>query len=245
MSLNRILPVFLVLMGLAFYPVASLSQIQAKSGSYEVIERAEGCEKNISGPGVEFARWVSPGNCNTNKLLVNEKMVTYVDLIRQSIYFIIDKHNIDNDDRQRMNEVISEIQKSDGVRAVRLVGYADRFAGNKYNIELSRKRAQHALDYFHKQGYFKDDKVDFGYFGEERPVTSCPLDIPVAAQVACLQDDRRVDIEVEVYRRKVEKVTDTIIYDRNGNVVKTIPGQDFFEPEYKGPDGVTYEPMNK
>jgi len=81
------------------------------------------------------------------KFVERDKVVTYVDLIRQSIYFVIDRHNIDADDRARMDEVIREIEKSDGVKAVRLVGYADRYASDDYNINLSRNRAKNSLSY--------------------------------------------------------------------------------------------------
>ncbi len=219
------------------------AQISGQKGEFTVIEKADGCDGDVARPGVEFARWVSPGNCNNTKYLVNERMVTYVDLIRQSIYFVIDKDNIDADDKQRMDEVINEIKNSDGVKAVRLVGYADRFNTNDYNIKLSKRRATHGLNYFKSKGFFVKDDVKFGFFGEERPVTNCPTNASIPEQVKCLQADRRVDIEVEVYRRKVDRVQDTVVYDRNGNVIETIPAP-IQEPEYKGPEGVTYEPMN-
>jgi outer membrane protein OmpA-like peptidoglycan-associated protein len=175
------------------------------------------------------------------KILAKEKLVTYVDLIRQSVYFNIDKDNIDQDDRNRMNEVIAEIQNSDGVKAVRLVGYADRFASDKYNIDLSRRRAQNALSYFNSRNYFMDDnKIKFGYFGERKPVTNCPTDIPVAQQVACLQADRRVDIEVEVYRKKIDIVKEVVYQDSYGNISReTIYDLDSFE--YVPPSGIEFE----
>lgn len=218
------------------------AQISGQKNEFTVVEKADGCDGDVARPGVEFARWVSPGGCTNTKYLINERMVTYVDLIRQSIYFVIDKDNIDAEDRQRMDEVINEIKNSDGVRAVRLVGYADRFNTNDYNIKLSKRRATNGLNYFKSKGYFVKDDVKFGFFGEERPVTNCPLNASVPEQVKCLQADRRVDIEVEVYRRKVDRVQDTVIYDRQGNVIKTIPAP-MQEPAYQGPEGVTYEQL--
>lgn len=139
-----------------------------------------------------------------------QRRIEYIDLIRQSIYFNIDKDNIDAIDEQRMNDVINEINKSVAIRDVKLVGYADRFATNEYNIDLSKRRATNALNYFRGKGYFNDLKVGFGFFGEEKPVTNCPLNIPVLEQVACLQADRRVDIEVEVLRERFETYTETV-----------------------------------
>jgi hypothetical protein len=99
-----------------------------------------------------------------------------------------------------------------------MVGYADRFASNKYNTALSKRRATHVLENFRKKGMFGNITVGFGFFGEEKPVTNCPLNVAVAAQVACLQADRRVDIEVEVLRERVDIVKETVApaYPRPG-----------------------------
>jgi len=143
-------------------------------------------------------------------IVEREKRIQYVDLIRQSIYFLIDKDNIDAVDEQRMNDVINEINNSIAIRDVKLVGYADRFATNKYNIDLSKRRANNALSYFRNKGYFNNIQVGFGFFGEEKPVTNCPLNASVKEQVDCLQADRRVDIEVEVLRERIETYKETI-----------------------------------
>lgn len=178
------------------------------------------------------------------KYIMKEKVVTYVDLIRQSIYFEIDKHNIDADDRARMDEVIQEIQKSDGVKAVRLVGYADRYASDEYNVNLSRNRAKNALSYFQSRGYFVTEKVDFAFMGENRPVTSCPTTLPRDAQVACLQADRRVDIEVEVLNNRIDTVKELVYVDPQGNIINVDEDNSLKGYQYQAPEGVVFEDLN-
>lgn len=178
------------------------------------------------------------------KYIMKEKVVTYVDLIRQSIYFKIDKHNIDADDRARMNEVINEIQKSDGIKAVRLVGYADRYASDDYNVKLSRNRAKNALSYFQSNGYFVNDQVDFAFMGENRPVTSCPTTLPRNQQVACLQADRRVDIEVEVYNNRIDTVKELVYVDPQGNIIAVDEDNSLKGYKYEAPEGVKFEDLN-
>ncbi len=178
------------------------------------------------------------------KYVEREKMVTYVDLIRQSIYFEIDRHNIDSDDRARMDEVISEIQKSDGVKAVRLVGYADRYAGDEYNVNLSRNRAKNALTYLQSRGYFITEQVDFGFMGENRPVTNCPTTLPKKQQIACLQADRRVDIEVEVYNNKIDRVKEIVYVDAQGNIISVEEDNELKGFQYEAPEGVIFEDLN-
>lgn len=139
-----------------------------------------------------------------------EKIITYVDLIRQSIYFNIDKDNIDAVDNSRIDDVIAEIKKSKSIRDVKVVGYADRFASRDYNIDLSKRRATNVLNNFRNKGFLNDITVGFGFFGKEKPVTDCPTNVPVPEQVACLQADRRVDIELELVRERIEKISEVV-----------------------------------
>lgn len=155
----------------------------------------------------------------TPEIIVRDKMVKYTDLIRQSVYFDNDKFNIDADDKRRMEEVIREINNSQGIGAVRFIGYADRHATDAYNIKLSRKRALQVINYFNNRGYFRQGDVQYGFFGERRPVTECPENIPVIEEIACLQADRRVDIEVELIRERIETVKETVYRDSQGNII--------------------------
>lgn len=178
------------------------------------------------------------------KYVMKEKVVTYVDLIKQSIYFKIDKDNIDAEDRKRMDEVIYEIQKSDGVKAVRLVGYADRYASDDYNIDLSRRRAKNALSYFQSKGYFIDEVVDFGFMGERAPVTNCPTTLPKKEQIECLQADRRVDVEVEVLNNRVDVVKEIVYVDEQGNIIAVDEDNTLRGYKYEAPEGVIFEDIN-
>lgn len=152
------------------------------------------------------------------QIVEKQKKIQYIDLIRQSIYFDIDKDNIDAVDEQRMRDVMNEINKSAAIRNVKMVGYADRFASRKYNKDLSKRRAAHVLEYFRNNNYFNNLPVGFGFFGKDRPVTNCPKNVPIAEQIICLQADRRVDIEVEVLRERVEVIKETVVpqYPRPG-----------------------------
>ncbi len=172
--------------------------------------------------GYESVVYVNDEKKPTSELIVREKMIKYADLIRQSVYFDNDMFNIDQDDRARMEEVINEITKSQGVGAVRLVGYADRHSTDAYNIKLSRRRALAVLDYFNGRGYFTDNNdIKYGFYGERRPVTSCSKSLPKTEQISCLQADRRVDIEVEVIRERIETVKETVYKDAQGNIISS------------------------
>jgi outer membrane protein OmpA-like peptidoglycan-associated protein len=136
-----------------------------------------------------------------------QAQISYVDLIRQSIYFNIDKYNIDSDDINRMNQVISEVNNSNGVQSVKFVGYADKFATYNYNQRLSDKRVTNVLKQFQSQGYFTAGNVTSAYYGDTKPVTNCDEKLPKSQLIECRATDRRVDIEVELIRQKTEMVS--------------------------------------
>jgi len=77
------------------------------------------------------------------------------------------------------------------------VGHADRFGSDKYNQNLSERRAMAVKSYLMTKG-IADNRVYTEGKGEMQPMTKADeCKGPKSAKViACLQPDRRVDIEV-------------------------------------------------
>ena len=78
-------------------------------------------------------------------------------------------------------------------------GHTDRLGTSAYNQKLSQRRADAVKDYLVTSGGFDANKVTANGKGESRPVTTatdCKGGKPTAKLIACLQPDRRVDIEV-------------------------------------------------
>lgn len=76
-------------------------------------------------------------------------------------------------------------------------GHTDRFGSNGYNQKLSERRAQAVKDYLVSND-LRADRIEAAGKGEMQPATAtgaCP-GAKSASVVACLQPDRRVDIEV-------------------------------------------------
>ena len=77
------------------------------------------------------------------------------------------------------------------------VGHADRFGSDRYNQRLSEQRAAAVKSYLMSKG-IADNRIQAEGRGETQPVTKpgeC-LGAKSAKVIACLQPDRRVDIEV-------------------------------------------------
>lgn len=82
---------------------------------------------------------------------------------------------------------------------VRVTGHTDRLGGAQHNLALSRQRAQVVGAYLSRSGGIPAAKVTTAGLGEDRPVTragDCMGEVPTARLVACLQPDRRVDVQV-------------------------------------------------
>lgn len=78
-------------------------------------------------------------------------------------------------------------------------GHTDRLGSTAYNEKLSMQRAEAVKDYLVRNGRVDPSKISAVAKGESEPVTKpqdCKGNAKSAALVACLQPDRRVEIEV-------------------------------------------------
>jgi OOP family OmpA-OmpF porin len=116
------------------------------------------------------------------------------------VLFDFGKAELKDSGKQRLDQLVSEIKGAD-VDEIIAVGHADRIASDDYNQKLSEARAQAVKDYLSQVGA-KSNAITAEGKGESQPVTGedCKkLGAERAANkklVACLQPDRRVEIEV-------------------------------------------------
>jgi OOP family OmpA-OmpF porin len=84
--------------------------------------------------------------------------------------------------------------------AIRVTGHTDRLGAARYNEALSTRRATAVSDYLVQSGGVPRDKVFATGAGEGSPVTlaaNCRGEAATPALIACLQADRRVEVEVQ------------------------------------------------
>ena len=116
------------------------------------------------------------------------------------VLFDFGKAELKDSGKQRLDQLVGEIKGAD-VDEIVAVGHADRIASDDYNQKLSEARAQAVKDYLSQVGA-KSNVITAEGKGESQPVTGedCKkLGAERAANkklVACLQPDRRVEIEV-------------------------------------------------
>jgi OOP family OmpA-OmpF porin len=110
--------------------------------------------------------------------------------------FAFDKSELKPEGRAMLDGLVRQL-KDASYDVISLTGHADRFGTDAYNQKLSERRAAAVKDYLVGQNV-RANRIDAEGKGETQPVTAagaCPG--PRSAKViACLQPDRRVDVEM-------------------------------------------------
>jgi OOP family OmpA-OmpF porin len=112
--------------------------------------------------------------------------------------FGFDRSTIAPKGEEALNKFAQELQ---GMRFERITveGHTDRLGTSAYNEKLSQRRAEAVKSYLTKTGGIDPAKVSAVGKGETQPVTKtedCHGKKQSAKLIACLQPDRRVDVEV-------------------------------------------------
>ena len=111
--------------------------------------------------------------------------------------FDFDKSTLKPAGRQELDKLSSDLR---GIRydSLQVIGHTDRIGSHDYNMKLSTRRAQTVSDYLVQSGVPAAKIAAKGVDGAQ-PVTKpgdCKGNKPTPALIACLQPDRRVDVEV-------------------------------------------------
>ncbi len=86
------------------------------------------------------------------------------------------------------------------IDSMTLVGHTDRLGSERYNQQLSEARAQTVKAYLQQRGV--QAPMTTSGRGKSEPVTTnCKGDRPTTALKACLQPDRRVDVQITGVRK--------------------------------------------
>lgn len=118
--------------------------------------------------------------------------------LKTDTLFAYNQYTLRNDGKEALDKLFEELKNNnskDGT--VLVVGYTDRIGSDKYNDALSVKRANSVRSYLIAKG-MPEDKIHAEGRGKSNPVTgnTCHGTHKTKELIACLQPDRRVEIEV-------------------------------------------------
>jgi OOP family OmpA-OmpF porin len=114
--------------------------------------------------------------------------------------FDFDKAVLRPDGRAKLDDLVSKLAGV-SLEVIIAVGYTDRIGSEKYNLNLSQRRAQAVKDYLVSKG-IEPNRVYTEGKGMANPVKQCPDPKPKGEitnrkqLIECLQPNRRVEVEV-------------------------------------------------
>ena len=98
------------------------------------------------------------------------------------------------------SQVVGKLAQVQKLEVVLVTGHADRLGSDAYNQKLSMRRADAVRDYLASKGVDKA-KIETLGMGEKQPVVQCDQKNRKEL-IACLQPNRRVEVEVKGEGRK-------------------------------------------
>ena len=109
--------------------------------------------------------------------------------------FSFDKSVVRSDQRSKLDKFVASL-KGTKYDSIDVIGHADRIGPEKYNLNLSQRRANAVKTYLVRQG-IPAGKINAEGRGESEPVTGNTCSGQRGkALIACLEPDRRVDVSV-------------------------------------------------
>jgi OOP family OmpA-OmpF porin len=117
----------------------------------------------------------------------------------KTLYFDFDKSDLTDESKAKIEEMAKIFLADKQVESVKIVAYADKMGSTKYNDALSQRRANAVNTYLKDKGYLKTTVAETAWFGDTKPKTECPAKMKRAERIACLQEDRRAEVEIKFY----------------------------------------------
>ncbi len=118
----------------------------------------------------------------------------------RTLYFEFDKSRLTEDSKDKLNSLATVLKGNTEVKSASIVGYADPIGTTTYNEQLSKRRAVAVQNYLTSRGYLNTRLAETRWLGESAPKANCPESMKRAERIACLQPDRRVEVEIDFFQ---------------------------------------------
>ncbi|WP_233117810.1 porin OmpA [Aggregatibacter actinomycetemcomitans] len=128
--------------------------------------------------------------------VIAPEVVNKVFNLNSDVTFAFNKANLKPQAQKTLDGISHEIAQVNNAN-VQVAGYTDRIGSDAYNQKLSQRRAETVANYLVSKGVSQQAISATGY-GKANPVTGNKCDTVKGrkALIACLADDRRVEIAV-------------------------------------------------
>ena len=110
-----------------------------------------------------------------------------------TVNFDFDRYVVRPDARSKLDDLVGKLRNVT-LEVVIAVGHADRLGSDAYNMKLSVRRADSVKAYLVSKGIAASRVYTEGK-GERQPVKECKGDKKTKELIACLEPNRRVELE--------------------------------------------------
>lgn len=115
----------------------------------------------------------------------------------RTAYFPYNETSLTSETRQKLDALVNDIKSRGYIHGARVVGFSDHTGSPSTNEKISRQRAENVRNYLISRGVLNASVADTRWFGDLFPATNCPEGLARGALIACMQNDRRVEVEVD------------------------------------------------
>lgn len=168
----------------------------SEAGFQDVVRTKDGVPVLASNGTCVRTKWLNDYEACTSGVTVSEAM-SRLSQEDRTVYFGFDRSGLTKEAKAKLDSLAEIIRNDKNVRQARVIGFADRLGTPSYNEKLSQKRAEAVRNYLVSKGIVTAAAVETRWFGESVPATSCPEKLVRKDLIACLQKDRRVEVEVD------------------------------------------------
>lgn len=123
-----------------------------------------------------------------------------VSLDQRTVYFDFDSDKLTAESVAKLDALADIIKSSNQIIQAGVIGYADEMGDEEYNLALSQRRAEAVRKYLDSRVTIDTRVLELRGLGESNSVTSCAGVGNRAGKIACLSQDRRVEVAFK-YRK--------------------------------------------
>lgn len=174
------------LMAAALCSTIAASAANAQLITQDVVRTKDGLPVYDTNGGCVRTKWEG-GDANCADSLSLEQ---------RTVYFAFDSAKLDAVGKAKLDRLAGQITGSRSVLGARIVGYADPIGDAKYNLMLSKRRAEAVAYYLASKGVINTSVADVRALGEKSARATCPKNLKRKERIACLAPDRRVEVEL-------------------------------------------------
>ena len=129
--------------------------------------------------------------------MVLDPIVLEKAIVVPNIYYDLDKAEIRSDAASELDKLVQLLRDNPNI-SIELSSHTDSRAPDEYNLNLSQRRAQAAVDYIASKGISKDRLIAKGY-GETQLINGCTNDVECTEEQH--QENRRTEFKVTEYKK--------------------------------------------